>query len=88
MLPEPPPGDNPLGAWCPDIDFIDRHPYVVLMNAATGTVLVVGHSNTVPDIVSALCKCVVAPIDERDYGNLYDVRIERDTEPVLSQRRY
>ena len=55
---------------------------------ATGTVLVVGHSNTVPDIVSALCKCVVAPIDERDYGNLYDVRIERDTEPVLSQRRY
>lgn len=39
-LPEPPPGDNPLGAWCADIDFIDRNPYVVLMNAATGAVLV------------------------------------------------
>ncbi len=39
-LPEPPPGDNPLGEWCADIDFIDRNPYVVLMNAATGTVLV------------------------------------------------
>ncbi len=39
-LPEPPASDNPLGAWYADIDFIDRNPYVVLMNAATGTVLV------------------------------------------------
>ncbi len=39
-LPEPPAGDNPLGAWCADIDFIDRHPFVLLMNAATGTLLV------------------------------------------------
>src|SRR3546814_842609 len=34
---------------------------------ATGTVLVVGHSNTVPGIVSALCGCEVVPIDESDY---------------------
>lgn len=39
-LPEPPAGDNPLGEWCADIDFIDRQPFVVLMNAATGLVLV------------------------------------------------
>ena len=39
-LPEPPPGDNPLGEWCADIDFIDRQPYALLMNAATGTMLV------------------------------------------------
>lgn len=39
-LPTPPPGDNPLGPWCADIDFIDRQPFAVLMNAATGTVLV------------------------------------------------
>lgn len=39
-LPEPPPSGNPLGEWCADIDFIDRQPYVVLMNAATGTLLV------------------------------------------------
>lgn len=39
-LPEPPPADNPLGAWCADIDFIDRAPYVLLMNEATGLVLV------------------------------------------------
>ena len=39
-LPEPPPSDNPLGPWCADIDFIDRQPFVLLMNAATGLNLV------------------------------------------------
>lgn len=39
-LPEPPAGDNPLGEWCADIDFIDRQPYALVMNAATGTMLV------------------------------------------------
>ncbi|WP_426662330.1 DUF6933 domain-containing protein [Rhodanobacter aciditrophus] len=38
--PEPPPADNPLGEWCADIDFIDRQPFALLMNAATGVVLV------------------------------------------------
>lgn len=38
--PEPIPQDNPLGEWCADIDFIDRQPFVLLMNAATGTMLV------------------------------------------------
>jgi broad specificity phosphatase PhoE len=55
---------------------------------ATGTVLVVGHSNTVPGIVSALCACQVAPIDDSDYGNLYEVRIVGDAAPALSHRRY
>lgn len=39
--PEPQaPSDNPLGEWCADIDFIDRQPFALLMNAATGAVLV------------------------------------------------
>lgn len=44
--PEPAvPADNPLGEWCADIDFIDRQPFVLLMNAATGLVLVLpGHA--------------------------------------------
>lgn len=37
---EPAPSGNPLGEWCADIDFIDREPYVLLMNATTGAVLV------------------------------------------------
>ena len=43
--PEPAPQDNPLGEWCGDIDFIDRQPFVLLMNAATGLMLVLpGHA--------------------------------------------
>src|SRR3546814_17589777 len=38
--PGPVPGSNPLGEWCADIDFIDRQPFALLMNAATGPVLV------------------------------------------------
>jgi len=53
-----------------------------------GTVLVVGHSNTVPGIVSALCGCEVAPIEEDDYGNLFEVRIRGDAPPELTHRRY
>lgn len=41
VLVEPATSDNPLGEWCADIDFIDRQPFVLLMNAATGVVLVV-----------------------------------------------
>lgn len=55
---------------------------------AAGTVLVVGHGNTVPAIASALCGCDVAPIDEGDYGNLYEIRIGGDGASALSQRRY
>ena len=43
--PEPSPADNPLGEWVADIDFIDRQPFVLMMNAATGLVLVLpGHA--------------------------------------------
>lgn len=40
-LPEPAaPPTNPLGEWYADIDFIDREPFVLLLNAATGAGLV------------------------------------------------
>lgn len=38
--PEPPPQDNPLGEWYADIDSWRRQPFVVMLNAATGAVLV------------------------------------------------
>lgn len=39
--PEPTaPPANPLGEWYADIDFIDREPFVLLLNAATGAGLV------------------------------------------------
>lgn len=54
----------------------------------SGVILVVGHSNTVPAIASALCGCKVEAIDESDYGNLYEIRIDGDGASALSQRRY
>jgi len=38
-----------------------------------GTILVVGHSDTVPAFVDELCHCQVNPIAEADFGNLYEV---------------
>lgn len=55
---------------------------------AAGTVLVVGHSNTVPDIVSALCRCAVAPIDESRYDHWYEVRIDAAGAPRLEHVLY
>lgn len=48
-----------------------------------GTVLVVGHSNTVPAIVAALCGCPVDPIDEATYGGRYDIDHDADGRPRL-----
>ncbi|MCF7221082.1 SixA phosphatase family protein [Marilutibacter chinensis] len=42
-----------------------------------GTVLVVGHSNTVPAIASALCGCEIAPIGEDEYDHRHVIDIDR-----------
>jgi broad specificity phosphatase PhoE len=51
----------------------------------SGTVLVVGHSNTVPALVAALCGCTVAAIDESTYGGRYDVEVAPGGEARLTQ---
>ncbi|GAA3920982.1 DUF6933 domain-containing protein [Luteimonas lutimaris] len=44
--PEPAPQANPLGEWYADIDFWHRKPFVVLLNGATGAVLLLnGNAN-------------------------------------------
>lgn len=53
-----------------------------------GTILVVGHSNTVPHIVAALCACTIAPLGENDYDHLYEVRIDGAGHATLTQRKY
>ncbi|GAA4861554.1 phosphoglycerate mutase family protein [Luteimonas vadosa] len=57
----------------------NRHP--------AGTVVVVGHSNTVPAIVSALCACTVAAMDESEYDNRYTVRFGEDGRARLVHAR-
>lgn len=53
-----------------------------------GAVLVVGHSNTVPDIVAALCGCKAPPLDETEYDRLSTVEIAAGKPTRLTQRRY
>ncbi len=43
---------------------------------SSGTVLVVGHSNTVPGIAAALCTCRVAALGEDDYDATMTVHID------------
>ena len=54
---------------------------------ARGTVLVVGHSNTVPEIVAGLCSCRIRALGEDDYDAIYTIRIGRDGRGVLDVGR-
>ncbi|GAB3388475.1 phosphoglycerate mutase family protein [Lysobacter fragariae] len=51
-------------------------------------VLVVGHSNTVPDIAAALCRCSVAPIADGEFDRILTVRIGSDGTTTLAQDHY
>ncbi len=55
---------------------------------AGGTVLVVGHSNTVPDLVAALCGCATQAMDDVEYDRLSLVRIGSDGRATLDVQRY
>ncbi len=44
---------------------------IALLNNKLGNVLVVGHSNTIPALVSQLTGQAVAPLGEQDYGRFY-----------------
>ncbi len=52
-----------------------------------GSVLVVGHSNTVPGIAAALCDCTVTEMPETEYDRLITIRIAADGKAVLEQSR-
>lgn len=50
-------------------------------------VLVVGHSNTIPGIASALCSCAVAEMSEAEYDRLTTVRIDAHGQATLEESR-
>lgn len=54
---------------------------------AAGTVLVVGHSNTVPAIAQALCGCTIGPIAETEYGRRITLRAHPDGRTTVDDRR-
>jgi len=53
-----------------------------------GTVVIAGHGNTVPAIVSALCACKSAPMAEDEFDRLSIVRIDASGEARLEVGRY
>ena len=52
-----------------------------------GTVLVVGHSNTLPPLARVLCACEVSDMDERVYGIRYTVRFDASGRATLTETR-
>jgi broad specificity phosphatase PhoE len=54
---------------------------------AAGTVLVVGHSNTVPAIAQALCGCTIEPIPDAEYGRRITLRALPDGRVTVDDRR-
>lgn len=52
------------------------------------TVVVVGHSNTVPDIVAALSGVSVPPIADDEYSRLYTVALNADGDARVIAARY
>jgi broad specificity phosphatase PhoE len=55
---------------------------------ASGTVLVVGHSNTLPDIIAALSGQAIGPIADDQYDLIYRVRIAPGGTATLELERY
>lgn len=53
-----------------------------------GQVLVVGHSNTAPQIAAALCGCDVAPMAETEFDRLITVHADADGKATLREERY
>lgn len=74
---------TPYDAATPPTDFAARlrstHP--------SGTVVVVGHSNTVPAIAQALCGCAIGPIADNEYGRRITLRALPDGRVTVDDRR-
>jgi broad specificity phosphatase PhoE len=71
-----------LGLRVKDYDPKDTSGLVARVKAEAGTVLVVGHSNTVPEIVAQLGGARPADLAETDYGDIFRVRRDGSVEQL------
>ncbi|WP_166841028.1 SixA phosphatase family protein [Rheinheimera pleomorphica] len=67
-----------------------RQPEVLLAQLKTQTmpVLVVGHSNTVPELVELLSGIAMAPLTEQDYDLLYQVKLTTPASVNISRQSF
>ena len=64
-----------IGAAVTPYDPRDVPALVKAVKAVPGNVLIVGHSNTVPDLVAAFGGTKPPPMSESDYGTIYQVTL-------------
>uniref|UniRef100_A0A486XWU5 Histidine phosphatase family protein n=1 Tax=Rheinheimera sp. BAL341 TaxID=1708203 RepID=A0A486XWU5_9GAMM len=67
-----------------------RQPEVLLaqLKAQSLPVLVVGHSNTVPELVAQLSGIAMAPLTEQDYDLLYQVKLTAPVSVNISRQSF
>ena len=63
-------------------------PLVDQVRKASGNILIVGHSNTVPDLLKRLGVSTAVSIDDGEYDNLFVVVRPASGEPTLIRLRY
>lgn len=75
--------DLPLQLYDPH----DLTDLVVSLRANRRNALVVGHSNTTPDLARLLCTCLIGDMDDSDYDQLMVVAVSADdiSVEILSQ---
>lgn len=66
----------------------DAGPLVEQVQKVSGNVLIVGHSNTVPDLMKRLGVKTTVTIDDGEYDNLFVVVRPSSGEPTLIRLRY
>jgi phosphohistidine phosphatase SixA len=75
-----------LGVAILTIPSTDTEGLVAKVKAAPGNVLIVGHSNTVPEVIKGLGIDTPPPVAETDFDNLFIVT--RGEKPALLRLRY
>jgi broad specificity phosphatase PhoE len=66
----------------------DPQPFIDQVQKASGNVLIVGHSNTIPDLLKGLGVKQAITIAENEYDNLFVVVRHGAGEPTLIRLRY
>jgi broad specificity phosphatase PhoE len=61
---------------------------VTILKSETENVLIVAHSNTLPDILKALGAVNVAPVADNEYDRLVVLQMKKDATPSMLVLRY
>ena len=71
-----------LGIIVTTVQLKDKDALVAKLRALNGNALVVGHGNTIPDLVKALGISEPINIGENDYDNLFEIVLEEKSKLI------